>query len=62
MNKQLKITRISVLNERGEFLNEHLSTLIIPWRMKTAKIAMNILRYIAASVLIPQKTSNVILF
>ena len=53
--KQLKITRISVLNDRGEFLNEHLSTLITPWQMQTTKIALNIFRYIAASALIPQK-------
>jgi hypothetical protein len=54
-NKQLKIVRISILDNRGEFLNEYLSTLITPWRMKTTKIALNILRYMAASILIPQK-------
>jgi hypothetical protein len=54
-DKQLEIVRISTLNDRGEFLNEYLSTLITPWQIKTTKIALNILRYTAASILIPQK-------
>ncbi|CAF1492907.1 unnamed protein product [Rotaria sp. Silwood1] len=54
-NKQLKIVRTSVLNDLGEFLNEDLLTLITPWQLKTTKIALNILRFIAASTLIPQK-------
>jgi hypothetical protein len=52
---QLKIIRTSTLNDDGEFTNEHLSTLITPWKPNTTEIALNILRFIAASTLYPQK-------
>jgi hypothetical protein len=54
-NKQLKIIRTSTLSDRGEFLNEHLLPLVSPWELKTTKIALNILRFIAASAFVPQK-------
>ncbi|CAF3662523.1 unnamed protein product [Rotaria sp. Silwood1] len=54
-NEQMKIARTSTLGDSGEFLNEHLSTLITPWKLKTTNIALNILRFIGASVLVPQK-------
>ncbi|CAF2637942.1 unnamed protein product [Rotaria sp. Silwood2] len=54
-NKKLKVVRTSILSDRGEFLNEDLLTLITPWQLKTTKIALNILRFIAASALIPQR-------
>jgi hypothetical protein len=54
-NKQIKIERTSILNDRGEFLQERLLTVITPWQLKTTKIALNILRFTAASALIPQK-------
>ncbi|CAF1240121.1 unnamed protein product [Rotaria sordida] len=54
-NKKLKIIRTSILNDRGKFLNEDLLTLITPWQLKTTKITLNILRFIAASTIIPQK-------
>ncbi|CAF3842777.1 unnamed protein product [Rotaria sordida] len=54
-NKKLKVARTSILNDYGEFLNEDLLTLITPWQLKTTKIALNILRFVAASTIIPQK-------
>ena len=51
----LKIVRFSILSDHGQFLNEYLSTSITPWKTNITKIALNILRYTAASVLIPQK-------
>ena len=54
-NKQINIVRTAILTDSGEFLSEHLSTLITSWNLKTTNIALNILRYIGASVFIPQK-------
>ena len=54
-NQQLKVIRTSLLSDAGQFLEEHLSTMITPWQLKTTRIALNILRYIAASTLLPQK-------
>jgi hypothetical protein len=54
-NQQIKIVRTSTLNDRGEFFDEHLLTLITPWQLETTKTALNILRFTAASALIPQK-------
>ncbi|CAF0946704.1 unnamed protein product [Rotaria sordida] len=50
-----KIVRTSILNDRSKFLNENFLTLITPWQLKTTKIALNILRFIAASKINPQK-------
>ncbi|CAF0826104.1 unnamed protein product [Rotaria sordida] len=47
-NKKLKVVRTSILNDRSKFLNENFLTLITPWQLKTTKIALNILRFIAA--------------
>ena len=54
-NNQVKIVRLSMLNDQGQFLNEYLSTLITPWKISTARIALNILRYSAASTLLPRQ-------
>ena len=54
-SKRLNIARLSTLNDRGEFLHEDLLTSITPWKLKITKIALNILRFIAASTLVPQK-------
>ncbi|CAF0843850.1 unnamed protein product [Rotaria sordida] len=51
----LKVVRTSILNDRSKFLNENFLTLITPWQLKTTKIALNILRFIAASKINPQK-------
>ena len=49
------IARISTLNDDGEFVNEHISMVNIPWQLKTIKIMLNMLRFTTASALIPQK-------
>jgi hypothetical protein len=54
-NQPIKIVRTSTLNDHGEFFQEHLSTVITPWQLQTTKIILNILRFTAASVFIPQK-------
>ncbi|CAF2840576.1 unnamed protein product [Rotaria sp. Silwood2] len=54
-SEQVNIVRTSILADSGEFLSEQLSTLITPWKLKTTNIALNILRYIGASVFVPQK-------
>jgi hypothetical protein len=53
-NEQLKVERRSTLNDDGQFINEHLLTMITLWQLRTTKTAMNILRFVAASTLIPQ--------
>ncbi|CAF3757618.1 unnamed protein product [Rotaria sp. Silwood1] len=54
-SKKLDIVRTSILTDDGQFLPEHLSTFIAPWEMKTTNIALNILRFICATVFVPQK-------
>ena len=54
-DKQLKIIRFSLFNNNGQFLNEYLSTIISPWQRNIIKIALNMLRYTAASTLLPKQ-------
>lgn len=53
--KQLQIIRTSFLSDAGQFTEEQLLTMSAPWKLQTTRIALNILRFIAASTLIPQK-------
>jgi hypothetical protein len=53
---QVNIVRTSTLTSSGQFINENLPTLITPWQQKTTQIVLNMLRFIAASVLVPQKS------
>lgn len=52
--KQIKILRTSILGDNGQFLQEEFSSYITPWQRKTTIIALNILRFIGASKMIPQ--------
>ncbi|CAF3729057.1 unnamed protein product [Rotaria sp. Silwood1] len=53
--KQLNILRTSTLTPSGEFENETLLKHIVPWQQKTVRIALNMLRFISASVVQPQR-------
>ncbi|CAF2992268.1 unnamed protein product [Rotaria sp. Silwood2] len=52
-DRQLKILRTSTFDDNGEFLKEQLSTYITTWQVKTTHIALNILRFIGATKLVP---------
>jgi hypothetical protein len=54
-NKQLNIVRIASLTAGGEFFNERLLTSITSWQQKTTRIVLNMLRFIGATVLVPQQ-------
>ncbi|CAF0766438.1 unnamed protein product [Rotaria sordida] len=54
-NKQLNIVRTSTLSSNGEFFNEHLLTSITSWQKNTTRIVLNMLRFLGATILIPQR-------
>ena len=54
-NDDLQVTRASKLNDNGEFSQEQLLSLKAPWNLKTTEIVLNLLRFIGASALYPQK-------
>ncbi|CAF3393095.1 unnamed protein product, partial [Rotaria sp. Silwood2] len=47
--------RTSTLTSNGEFINENLQALLIRWQKQTTRIILNMLRFVGASVLIPQR-------
>ncbi|CAF4100168.1 unnamed protein product, partial [Rotaria sordida] len=54
-NKQLNIVRTSTLSSNGEFFNEHLLTSITSWQKNTTRIVLNMLRFLGATILVPQR-------
>ncbi|CAF3756846.1 unnamed protein product [Rotaria socialis] len=54
-SKQLKIVRTATLTDDGHFIQERLLTPQTTWTLQTTKVALNILRFISASTLAPQR-------
>ncbi|CAF3590188.1 unnamed protein product [Rotaria socialis] len=52
---QLNISRLSTFNSDGQFSNQSLLTLSSPWEQKTTRTLLNMLRFIAASAIVPQR-------
>ncbi|CAF2033087.1 unnamed protein product [Rotaria magnacalcarata] len=52
---QLNISRLSTFNSDGQFSNQSLLTLSSPWEQKTTRTLLNMLRFIAASAIVPQQ-------
>lgn len=53
--KKLDLLRTSTLSSSGEFFNEYFLTSIVPWDQITARIVLNMLRFLGATVFVPQK-------
>ena len=53
--KLLNIVRTSSLAFNGAFVNEHLVASITSWQNRTSQVVLNMLRFLSASVLVPQK-------
>jgi hypothetical protein len=54
-SKQLNIVRTSTLTADGGFSNERFLTSVTAWQQNTTKTVLNILRFIGATILVPQK-------
>ena len=55
MARRLNVVRLSTFASNGEFLNETIMKQTAPWPHKSMRIVLNMLRFLTASVLVPQK-------
>ena len=55
MTRKLNLVRLSTFALNGEFLDETIIKQTAPWSHKSIRITLNMLRFLTASVLVPQK-------
>ena len=55
MARKLNLVRLSTFASNGEFLDETIMKQTAPWPHKSMRIVLNMLRFLTASVLVPQK-------